>query len=84
MSKKMKAASLGQSMPMNDVAKDKEMEWEHKRNHDTVMDAMEIMGDPEKMKHVNKLAGRKKKAIQSLKDIHDTLNQKYGPARKGE
>lgn len=80
--KKKKGAALEQAM--GPISSEKDMEWEHKRNHDTVMDALEIMGDPTKMKHVRKLAGRKMKAIRSLKDLHNTLNEKYGPEAESE
>lgn len=73
---KKKGNALAQSM--GPVATEKDMEWETKDHHETMMKAMEIMADPEKMKRVRKMAGKRKKAISSLKELHDTYQQKYG------
>jgi len=52
--------------------------YEEENDHRKVMDAMEVLMDPVKMKAVHKIAGRKKKAISSLKDLHNILNEKFG------
>lgn len=53
-------------------------DWDHKNNADKLMDAQEIMGDPEKMKGAMKHIKKKAKAIRSVKDIQAFHNEKYG------
>jgi hypothetical protein len=79
--KKMKGNALAQSAPM---ASEKDMEMEDGMHMDTLMKAHELMTDPVKMKRVHALAGRKHKAITSLNDIKNALNEKFGPKAKKE
>lgn len=60
--------------PGNDPMKD----YETQGHLDTIIKAHQILMDPEKMKKVHKLAGRHQKAISSIQDLKDTIQQKYG------
>lgn len=60
--------------PANDPMKD----YETQSHLDTIIKSHQILMDPEKMKKVHKLAGRHVKAIKSIQDVKDTLQQKYG------
>ena len=44
----------------------------------TLMDAHEIINNPEHMKRVHALSGRHKKALTSIKDLKDTYQNKFG------
>lgn len=53
-------------------------EWQAKSHANTIMDAHEIMADPDKMKKVKKHLHAKKKAMKSVQDLMDYRNEKYG------
>ena len=53
-------------------------DWDHKNNADKLMDAQEIMSDPEKMKGAMKHIKKKARAIRSVKDLQNFHNDKYG------
>lgn len=67
-----KKKDKGMSMPM-----DHDTEY----HLDTLLRAHDIMKDADKMKKVHKLAGRRKKAIQSLDDVKAYAQSKYGPKK---
>lgn len=71
---KVEGSRLQNSLPQPADQNDYETQG-HMR---TLMDAHEIMNNPEKMKKVHKLAGRHAKAIRGIKDISDYKNSKYG------
>lgn len=60
---KSKGASLEQTLPS--PRKD-ERDYETENHLDTLSRAADIMSDPEKMKKVHKMAGRKHKALKGL------------------
>lgn len=59
--------------------KDSEDQWQADSDMDTLMRAEEIKQDKDRMKKVGKRAGRKHKAISSIKDLVSHYNTKYGP-----
>ena len=59
--------------------KDMEDDFQADSDMDTLMRAEEIKQDKMRMQKVGKRAGRKHKAISSIKDLVETYNTKYGP-----
>lgn len=53
-------------------------DWESESHARTVMEAHEIMNDPDKMKAVHKHLKKKKKAMKSVDDLIKFRNDKYG------
>lgn len=70
---KVKGAELEQAMP-----KPADDDWQSEDHLRTLMSAHEIMNNPEKLKKVHKLAGRKAQAIRGIQDIKNHYNEKYG------
>lgn len=73
--KGIEAKAMMQALPSPKL---EDNDYETEGHLRTMMEAHKIMGDPEKMKKVHKLAGRHAKAIRSIQDIHDHYNSKYG------
>lgn len=71
---KVKGAQLEQAMPKAEDNND----WQAEDHLRTLMSAHEIMNNPEHMKKVHKLAGRKAKSIRGIQDIKDHYNSEYG------
>lgn len=85
MGKKMGGARLSQAMPKvsKDTATAEPMnDWETKNHLETLVNAHEIVNNPEKMAKVHKLAGRHKKVMSSLQDVKDYNQAKYGSKPK--
>jgi hypothetical protein len=74
---KVDGARLQDSLPQPKIA-EPENDYETQNHMRTLMDAHEIMNNPDKMEKVHKLAGRHAKAIRGIKDISDYKNAKYG------
>ena len=53
---------------------DSDMQMETKQHMNTLLDAHEIMNNPDKMAKVKSMVGRHKKAITSLDDLRETAN----------
>lgn len=87
-SKKMKGAALEQAMPSLTADKstkediDPMNDYETQGHMRTILDAHEIMNNPDKMAKVHKLAGRHAKAIRSLQDVKDHYQDTYGAGAK--
>lgn len=77
MAKKKVKESLPDDMP----AMAKMDDYEHKANLETIMKAHEIMEDPEKMKHVNKIAGRHAKILSGLSGEGESEDSEHKPVK---
>jgi hypothetical protein len=53
-------------------------EWETREHLNTIVKAHQIMSDPTKMAHVHKAIGGTVHAFNSLQDVRNYKNQKYG------